>query len=213
MERKIINDLYGGIGYSYTAYDTSLDSFESQNRTSLNGLTFSLSVDKRDNVHYPRNGLYTNVFLDVFPEWIGNTSSTQKVEFDYNHYLPFKKSRDVLAMRFFAGVGLGNISFNEQFTVGDQDIRGYLDGKYRGNQIMAAQGAYCWNFYKKFGAVGFAGVATIFDGINAEHDGKILPSIGTGLRYKISGDLLSFGVDVASGIDDWGIYFRISEAF
>jgi len=120
----------------------------------------------------------------------------------------------VFATRVFSGIGLGEVNFNQQFIIGNTDIRGYSKGQYRGNYALAVQGEYRWNFHKRLGAVGFAGLATIFESNNSDDDGKLLPGIGAGFRYTYMKDTRSnIGFDIAKGRDDWGIYFRLSEAF
>ena len=45
-------------------------------------------------------------------------------------------------------------------------------------------------------------------------DSEVLPGVGLGLRYlMIEKERINIGVDVATGKDDWGIYFRIGESF
>ena len=62
--------------------------------------------------------------------------------------------------------------------------------------------------------VGFVGVATILDAINDEDSGKLLPGIGIGYRFTvIPEEHFNVGLDVAVGLDDWGLYFRLGEAF
>ena len=180
----------------------------------LNGLGLNLSIDHRSNVYYPRTGFLSNVKYFTFPGFMGNEQASNKMELDYNHYFSLRKDTDVFAARFFAGIGIGDLTFNQQFIVGQTDIRGYTQGEYRGNNQLALQGEYRWNFYKRFGAVGFVGVATVIDAINPDDSGKMLPGIGTGFRYTISKDTqFKVGMDIAAGLDDWGIYFRIGEAF
>jgi hypothetical protein len=80
--------------------------------------------------------------------------------------------------------------------------------------MMAVQGEYRWNFYNKMSAVGFGGVASVFNGINSEFDGKLLPAVGVGFRYVVfEENHMNVGLDAAVGDGDWGIYFRIGEAF
>jgi outer membrane translocation and assembly module TamA len=111
-------------------------------------------------------------------------------------------------------MGLGELDFNQQFIVKDKDIRGYTQGGYRGNYLLSLQGEYRWNFHPRWGAVGFAGVATVFKAINESDNGKLLPGIGSGIRFRAFPETnFSVGLDVAAGIDDWGIYFQIGEAF
>ena len=81
--------------------------------------------------------------------------------------------------------------------------------------MMAIQGEYRWNLTdSKFGFVGFLGFATVFDAINEDHNGKILPGAGAGFRYTVSSETnMNVGLDFAKGNGDWGIYFRLGESF
>ena len=70
------------------------------------------------------------------------------------------------------------------------------------------------NPFEKIGFVGFAGAAMVFSGVNEEDDGKLLPWAGAGFRYNVFPENhMNVGVDIAVAKDDWGIYFRIGEAF
>jgi hemolysin activation/secretion protein len=136
------------------------------------------------------------------------------LEFDHNHYFPVRDDKDVLAARAFVGVGLGTLDFNQQYIVRDLDIRGYTQGAFRGENLLAAQAEYRWNFHRRWGAVGFAGVATVLEAINENDSGKLLPGAGAGIRFRAFPETnFSVGMDVAAGINDWGIYFQIGEAF
>lgn len=214
VERKIYDKLYGGVSYMFADVITSTEDLPLADTMRLNGIGLNLSLDNRNNPYYPRSGHYTNLKFSGFPEWFGNEQSSQKIEFDYNHYFPIRADKDVVAARIYTGVGLGDLSFNQQFIVQSPNIRGYTQGEYRGDQTIAAQGEYRWNFHRRWGAVGFAGLATVFNAINESDNGKLLPGIGTGIRFRAFPETnMSVGLDVAVGINDWGIYFQIGEAF
>jgi hemolysin activation/secretion protein len=175
---------------------------------------FDLALDKRSSVYYPRTGFETTLQYFAYPSaW--NETDSDKIEYEFNHFTSMRGNKDVIAARFFAGMGIGDLSFNQQFIVGQrQDIRGYTQGEFRGNYLLAAQGEYRWNFHPRIGAVGFAGLATVFEAINEDDDGKLLPGVGTGVRFTADTEThLNVGLDVAAGVDDWGIYFRFGEAF
>ena len=223
LQRKIIGNLYAGLNYKYAKMETIIPEFESpdgeiipemEETEVLNGLGAILSYDVRDDVYYPYNGLISNLKYSTFPDFMGNDLVSKKVDFDYNHFLAFRKEKDVLAARFFGGAGIGDLSFNQQFVVGGEDVRGYSQGKYRGEQILAIQAEYRWNPYEKIGFVGFVGSAMVFNGINSEDNGILLPSLGAGFRYNVFPENhMNVGMDFAAGKDDWGIYFRIGESF
>jgi hypothetical protein len=216
VQRRVYNKLYLGMSYVLLDFRTTLEPIPeySQSKT-MNGLGVSLEMDRRGSFYYPRSGFLSRLKYFTFPEAFGNGSGTNKIDFEYNHYLPFRGDRDVFAGRFFAGIGLGNLAFQQQYIVGQmKDIRGYTQGKYRGDYLLALQGEYRWNFYKRWGAVGFAGVAAVFESINEDDDGKLLPAVGTGFRFVADRDThMTVGMDIAVGLDDWGMYFRLGEAF
>ena len=143
------------------------------------------------------------------------TIGSNTVDLDYNHYWSLRDQTDVIAVRAFAGLGIGDLGFNQQYVVGRQsDIRGYTQGAHRGNYLVTAQAEYRWNFWRRLGLVGFAGVATVFEAINESDDGKLLPAVGAGFRFTAFTDNhMNVGFDAAVGDGDWGIYFRIGEAF
>ena len=215
IQRRIIPHLYTGINYQHAKLYTELDITDLISETVyLDGIGVIISYDLRDNVYYPMQGLFANLKYSSYPEFLENEYASNKIKLDYNHFFELNNERDIIGARFFGGLGIGDLSFNQLFVVGNNDIRGYTQGKYRGKQIIAIQGEYRWNPLKKIGFVGFAGIATIFNSINDSDNGKLLPAVGTGFRYNVfPKNHMNVGMDFAAGMDDWGIYFKIGEAF
>lgn len=215
LQRRLYRRLYGGVSYVYLDFITTLDQVPDPTRTTRHGLGLDLASDHRSSVYYPRTGLLTTLQYFTYPTAFGNESGSDKIEFEYNHFISSRRDQDVIAGRFFAGMGLGDLSFEQQFIVGQRkDIRGYTQGEFRGNYMLALQAEYRWNFYPRLGAVGFAGVATVFDAVNEDDDGKLLPGVGTGFRVTVDAETnMNVGMDIAVGLDDWGIYFKLGEAF
>lgn len=214
LERRLYKRLYGGVSYIFADVITSTESPPMSDSLTLHGVGFNLSLDKRDNPYYPRSGYLTSLKYNTFPEFLGNETISKKIELETNHYFSTRRDIDVVAARFYSGFGLGDLAFSQQFIVKGKDIRGYTQGAFRGNYLLALQGEYRWNFHDRWGAVGFAGVATVFEAINEADNGKLLPGIGTGIRFRAFPETnFSVGLDVAAGVNDWGIYFQIGEAF
>ena len=62
--------------------------------------------------------------------------------------------------------------------------------------------------------VAFGGVAVATDDFQGTNYSGLLPAIGVGVRFKaIKSKNINIGIDVAKGVNDWGLYFRIGEAF
>ncbi len=214
FERKIKSNLYGGMSYIYTSFKNTSEVSNDSLPARLHGIGYSATWDARSNVSYPRSGFQVEADLTTYPSFMGNNSLSNQLELSYNHYISMPNKKDVLATRLFTGIGIGDVNFNQQFIVDDTDLRGYSMGQYRGNYLVAAQTEYRWNFHKRIGAVGFAGIASVFGSNNADDNGKLLPSIGCGFRYTYMKDTHSnIGFDVAKGKGDWSFNIRISEAF
>ena len=215
LQRKLIRGVYVGVNYAYIATSTSTELLPITDETILRGIGLKATLDRRQNLYYPRSAFHSNVAYTSFPQAFGNEYVSSKIKVDHTHYFPFRDNQDVLVGRLFAGLGIGDLQFNQQFIVGQgPDIRGYTQGKYRGEYMLAVQGEYRWNFAASWGIVGFGGIATIFESLNPGDNGKILPGIGTGFRYTIISDThMNVGMDIAVGKDDWGLYFRLGEAF
>ncbi|KAF2506977.1 BamA/TamA family outer membrane protein [Flavobacterium zhairuonense] len=213
--RKIFKSFYGGLGYSYAHYDTAYeDDIQPASTSHTNGLQTILLYDTRDAIYYPTKGNKIRARWISYPEWFGNEVNANKIISEYNSYYSVRDKKDVVAARFAGKFGLGNISFEQQVTIGNDDIRGYSEGKYRGDGLMAIQGEYRYNFSKRMGAVGFAGVATIYGSDTPSFDWKLYPGAGVGYRYRaFKNEKFNVGLDGAVGKGDWGIYFRIGEAF
>ncbi|OBQ56583.1 BamA/TamA family outer membrane protein [Tamlana sp. s12] len=215
VQRKIVKNLYAGLTYTYAHYDTLYeDDVQPEDITETNAIELNGLYDSRDAVYYPTTGSKALLRYLSFPTWFGNDVKAQKILSEYNTYFPTRKGKDVIAARFAGQFGLGDIAFQQQVTIGGKDIRGYSEGKYRGDGLMALQGEYRFNFNDKMGLVGFAGIATMYGSDTEEFDWKAYPGLGIGYRYAAFKKVkFNIGLDAAVGKDDWGIYFRIGEAF
>ncbi len=213
---RVYGRLYAGVSFQY--FRTHLIFDESNlginNTTSSsyqNGLGLNLMYDSKDNQFAPSKGFFGSIIYKNFPSWLANDSVFNKLTITANYYHRLNPHM-VLASRaaMDAAVG-GSIPFIAQSYVGNKDIRGYTKGEYRGNQVYALQSELRWNVYKAFGVVGFFGLALAN---SPDYTSPVLPGGGVGVRYKVLPKFnLNVGVDGAVGKDDWGIYFRIGEAF
>lgn len=215
VQRKVFENLFAGVSYTYSHYNTKYeDDVRPESIEQTNGIQINALFDTRDEVYYPMKGQKLRFRWISFPEWFGNDDKANKIVSEYNRYISMKNGKDVLAVRFAGKFGLGDISFQQQVTIGGSDIRGYSEGKYRGDGLMALQGEYRYNFSEKMGLVGFAGMATIYGSDTEKFNWGLYPGAGVGYRYRAFKTVkFNVGLDAAVGKDDWGIYFRIGESF
>lgn len=215
VQRKIDKGIYLGANYMYTKFNNEYD-FETpvSEEITLNGLGFVFLRDKRNHVYYPTTGSEFKLNYTGYLSFMGNDDESSKIEIKYNKFLKTKRKGDILALRAYGGFGLGDVPFNNLLVVQGTDLRGYSKGEYRGKQLLAFQSEYRYNFKGNMGLVGFAGLGTIFESNTDSNNGKLLPSFGAGYRYTaFPENKMNVGLDLAVGNGDWGIYFRIGEAF
>ena len=211
---RVYNKLYIGANlvYSHSLTDFDSDVIPSDD-ISLFGFGFSSVYDTRNDQFMPLNGFNGKFNTMTFLESLGSTNNYTNINLEYNKYFP-QGERNTILLRAYGAAALGDVPFAGQNVVGRDDLRGYSNGKYRANQVYDVQSEYRHWFAKKWGYVAFAGVATaINDGSDLSFD-NLLPAVGGGIRFlAIPKHNISVGMDVAVGKDDWGLYFRIGEAF
>ena len=212
--RRIYNRWY--LGLKYVGLETkTLHEIEGEDpiTTNMNNMGFIISHDTRDLIYNPMHGDYMDFKTGHYRETLGSDYIFDKWEFTFTDYFNIDTSR-VVAARFAAFIATGDVPFEGQYIVGNDDIRGYTDGKHRGDQVYALQAAYRWHIVGKWGIVAFAGIATAVDAVSEISFNELLPGVGVGLRYMmIPSEKINVGIDVAFGKEDWGVYFRITEAF
>jgi len=162
-QRRVFNDFYLSLAYIYSEFGTEFTEEIKTPTKYMNGIGPVVSYDTRDDVYYPHHGSNSNGNWNSYPAFLGNDSTSNRVELDYTNYFSTREDKDVIVGRVYGGFGIGSVPFEQQFVVGREDIRGYSQGKYRGEQMMALQGEYRWNFLERWSVVGFAGVATVFN--------------------------------------------------
>lgn len=207
--RRVKGHLYAGgvmkLQYTNTSFETVRPREEIVN---ANGIGITASFDSRNHVYNPRVGVFATLTLLNNAGWLGSDSAFYSTRFFINYYLPVSRN-SVLATRLTCFGGFGDVPFSGQQSIGGKDIRGYTDGRYRGNIELTTQAEYRWNFYRRWGLVAFFGVA-----LTERPYSGILPGGGAGLRFKmLEKRNVNIGLEGALGKQDQGIYFRIGETF
>ena len=207
--RQIVPNFYGGAAFKFqhskTVFEVNNDSVVIDD---ANGMGITGLYDTRDNIYYPGKGWKASLSFLGNTKWLGSDQGFNSIRAYANYYRRINE-KSILASRASIFTSLGDVPFTAQRTVGGKDIRGYTDGRYRGDQVYCLQSEYRWTFYKRWGVVGFFGVA-----LTENPSSNALPAGGIGIRFKaIRSRNINIGVDGALGNGDAGIYFRIGEAF
>ena len=191
----------------------------------VSSIGLNISFDSRDYVYYPSKGLMFSVRPKLNAYWLG--SDTKYIDTDYNfaYYLSLNKKSIMafnLAGGFAQGYGGDDVPFDGYQNYGiANSLRGYETGKYQGRNMIAVQAEYRWNFYRRWGAVFFAGTGSIWGNDSKEEnyqtfaERKWLPAAGLGLRFMIlRAKKTNLRLDYGWGVDgNQGLYFGVMEAF
>ena len=220
VQRNIFRRLYFGPTASFIKTTTTF-SFpdasgkDSVSKSNLNSIGYIISNDTRNHVQYPTHGMFLNFKNQFYRSWAGSDFVFERYIVTYNQFfnLSKKNEKQVLAMRATINVAAGDVPFEGQTVVGGDDIRGYSQGQFRNDQVYTLQTEYRWNFYKRWGMVGFAGVASAVAKLSDVPD-ELLPGVGVGIRFKmLPHEKINVGIDGAIGKSDYSITFRIGESF
>ena len=221
VQRNVFKRIYAGAIGSMIKSTTTFD-FQSESGddsvsiSNLNNIGYVISNDTRDHVQNPVRGMYLNFKNQFYRDWVNSDYEFERYTITYNHFFKLNKDNDkqVLAMRANLNIAAGDVPFEGQTVVGGDDIRGYSQGEFRNDQVYTLQAEYRWNFYRKWGMVAFAGVASAVEKFGDIPDNDILPGAGAGLRFKmLPSEKINIGIDGAVGRNDYSITFRIGESF
>jgi outer membrane protein assembly factor BamA len=221
VQRNIYKRIYFGptasfINSTVTFGFPGVSGQDSVSKSILNSIGYIITNDTRDHVQYPTAGMFLNFKNQFYRNWLGSNYEFVRYIVTYNQFFKLGKTSDrqVLVARATMNIATGNVPFEGQTVVGGDDIRGYSEGKYRNDQVYTLQTECRWNFYRKWGLVAFAGVATAVDNLSDISTSGLLPGVGAGLRFRmLPSEKVNIGVDAGLGKGDYSITFRIGEAF
>jgi outer membrane protein assembly factor BamA len=220
VQRNIFNRIYFGPTASFIKATTTfgfpgVSGQDSVTSSILNNIGYIITNDTRDHVQYPTHGMFLNFKNQFYRNWIGSDYEFVRYIITYNQFFKLGKTdKHVLVARATLNIATGNVPFEGQTVVGGDDIRGYSQGKYRNDQVYTLQTEYRLNFYRKWGLVAFAGLATAVAKVSDISTNQLLPGVGAGLRFRmLPSEKVNIGVDAGVGKGDYSITFRIGEAF
>ncbi len=215
-ERRVAPNLYAGlelIGWSaLVSVEPNIVEIpeETYRAAGLSG-----NWDLRDHMMNPREGTNVAVRYDVYAEALGSDRDFNKLNFTVTGFTTLGDSTRVLAARILTDASFGDVPFSGQAIVnGNKNLRGYSNGRHRGDQLLTIETEYRWNVYGKWGLAGFAGVGFVADEWSNYSMSEALPAAGLGVRYRmIDAYRINARIDYGWGKHDQAIYFSIGEAY
>jgi outer membrane protein assembly factor BamA len=224
--RRIVGEWYGGLRVWYLRLDSTFDLSgvppdfpvplppSAQLDSEIAGIGVVVQRDSRDNQFNSFAGSLFDLTWSKAGDVIGSDFDFQSMSAAYNIYRKLSQSM-VIAGRASACAAPGDTPYYALCKFGqNNDLRGFVGGRYRDETMLAVQAEYRWRFYKRLGMVAFAGVGQVAESFGDYSGDNMLPSGGVGLRFLLSSDnRLNLSVDWAVGKDDDYFYFYVGESF
>lgn len=232
--RRITGNFYAGIGYMFDSHYNITDKgningtvtdyslYGKSSRAVASGFTLSSFYDSRDNVINPARGGYASMQYRSSVTSLGSTSNWHSLTIDVRKYFKFPAGSDnVLALWNYDWVVLNgrpsyldlpSVSWDANSATG----RGYIQGRFRGAQMIYAEGEYRFRISANglIGGVVFAN-AESFSGQPGTGLQRIQPAFGPGLRIKLnklSKTNITFDYGFGSQGSN-GLFIDVGEAF
>lgn len=217
--KSISHRCFLGIVLRYSNYNIlqgSSDSnlvFDELTSSKSAGGGLRLMTDNRNNLLNTTDGNYSDISVSY-----NHSDNRDYVKFglDLRMYNTFNK-KHTLALRF---LGLMNLNYTPPFydmslLGGDNQVRGYLLGRYRDNNLVTLQSEFRSIIYRRWGYAIFGGISGVASSIKTME--FLYPKInyGAGLRFMIDRkEKTNLRLDYARGNDGSdGFYISFGEAF
>jgi opacity protein-like surface antigen len=174
VNKRLIGELYAGIGYNLDHYYSIKDEYYqmatdstpelntphhyysdtnnfNEDKYTLSGVSLNVVYDTRDNMINPYEGIYANINYRINPTWMGSDQVSSSLWLEFRTYVGLSKKtqRNVLAFWAFGNFNLaGTLPYLTLPALGDDQRarsgRGYTNGRYRGDKMVYAEAE--WRF-------------------------------------------------------------------
>jgi len=180
----------------------------------VSGLGVVFNLDSRDIVEAPKSGHFLQLNARFSSEIMGASYNFNKFILDLRTYLPLGE-RSILAIQAYSENTFGDIPFQAMaWFGGGERARGYFRGRFIDNHQYVLQAEYRLQFHPRWTVAGFALMGEVA-GLPGEFIDDIKPSVGGGIRFKLTKDQNTLlRLDIGVGKDgNNGFYFGVNEAF
>jgi hypothetical protein len=245
---KIKTNFYGGIGFHLDNYsnieDDSLEfnedgsvkymtphyfysdhyGFDPEGYSTV-GLSANFVFDSRDNLINTYKGMYFNVNLKQNVTWLGSDKSSTFLFFDARYYKSLSKKlpRHVIGGWLWGNFMVaGRAPYLTLQALGDDQRarsgRGYIQGRFRGEQMMYGEIEYRFPISKCTQILGGVVFVNATTASNSYRDVKlfeyVMPGFGIGLRVMINAtSRTNLNLEYGWGKKSNGFYFSGAETF
>ena len=224
--RKVVGDFYAGPQVDFQkVYNVSFGNANStigiplgNKGSSTLGFGVGLVYDTRQNVMNVRNGKFAELAYLNYSTALGSTYSFKSTQFDLRYFRKGFHEKQVFGVQANGIFNTGDVPFNQMALMGGEVMmRGYYQGRYRDNNLLAAQAEYRFlpfPFSKRWGATIFASAGTVSPKAFSLMSSPYKMAGGFGARYlafKSKDIFLRF--DIAFTSEGKGYYLFFGESF
>ena len=184
-------------------------------------LGLSQSYDTRNSNNYPTKGFFGRVTYQYAPDIYGAQNFTgSQIKVNVRNFWPLASKLVLGVQGLYYTVQGSQTPFYLLPQLGnDEMMRGYYTGRYRDENLMAAQAELRYRFMNRFGLVAFTGTGKVFANGNFNFN-SLKPNYGFGGRYFFdTAKGLSIRLDYGVGEKNVGekrqsgFYISLAEAF
>ncbi len=232
--RHITGNLYAGMGFTIDDHYNISDRGNENGKVSdysvygksanaiASGFTFNAQLDSRDNAINPQKGGYVLLqFRDNY-KFMGSTTPWRSLIIDVRKYFRFPEGSDnVIALWSYDWVVVsGRPSYldlpSTEWDFSNSTGRGYIQGRFRGAQMVYAEGEYRFKITRNglLGGVFFVNAESFSAAPGTRLQG-VQPGYGPGLRIKLNKTTnTNITIDYGFGRQGSnGLFIDVGEAF
>ncbi len=216
---------YLGLRYQYESYNVTGTVEDGELATGrIAGSDFSRTSslgpsilrDSRDQVFYPRQGMFGELYVLPTSKIFGADRGFTRIYLDVANYFSLH-DRVVLATNYTASAIFGDrVPFSQlSFLGGPKKMRGIYEGFFRDKNALLGQAELRWEIWKFIGATAFGSMGFLGDEDDGIRFNKPKYTYGGGLRITAQKkNHLNIRVDYGfSPYDKGNLYLTIGEAF
>jgi outer membrane protein assembly factor BamA len=186
--------------------------------SNLTSIGARLTRDTRPNHFYPTGGTFFSFTSDFFSQDLGSKYSFQSYRTAFDKYWSLNRSQVIAYDANFCATGGAPPFYGNCIYGTNNELRGYIAGKYFTRYSLATQVEYRLVLPKRFGMVAFGGVGGVIPAGNQLlqrlQSSRFLPGGGAGLRFELSKKYhVNLRADIAQGADGHTFGMGVGEAF
>jgi outer membrane protein assembly factor BamA len=232
--KRIAGNFYAGLGYIFddrwnmsekgltSGAVSDFEKYNSGTRSISTGVTFNALFDSRDNSINASKGFYASLQYRDNYSFLGSTTAWRSLIVDVRRYYKFPESSDnVLAFWSYDWLVInGRPAYLDLPATGhdpgNTTGRGYIQGRFRGAQMVYLESEYRFKITRNglLGGVAFVN-AQSFSAAPGTRLQSIQPGFGPGLRIKLNKvSKTNIALDYGFGLEgSKGLFINVGEVF